>query len=193
MIARSFAGALLLSASVQAQSVPVTVVNTAAHSVPTTVTNTPAVTVANTPSVTIANTPAVTVSGTPTVTVANQPSAGTPYREVLGVQITGGGGVAGEPGLVVPAGKRRIVTTVSARWLCSHGSGALVQIFGEVGFFLPGNFLYTDAMGRDTYAMISQVNIMMSAGSQFVPIIESNGGICLADIFVTGHEVPEQP
>jgi hypothetical protein len=187
--------------------VPVNVVNTAAHAVPITVTNTPSVTVANTPSVTVANTPSVTIANTPsvtvsnpvqlagpvevsgTVTVANQPSAGSPWWEVLGVTINVAGGVAGPPGSAVPPGKRRIITSISARWVCDSGHRALVQLFGNINLFLPGQYAYT-FFGRDTYSVVTQVNIMQDPGTQWVPIIEGDGGTCQADFFVSGVQVP---
>ena len=161
--------------------------------VPVKVTNTPTVTVDNTASNPLPIAGTVQVAGTPTVVVANQPVSGTLYYEVLGVQISVNGSAVGAPGLPVPAGKRRIVTTVSARWACTAGHGALVQIFGNTGLFLPGQRAYTDSLGRDTYAMVSQVNISQGPGTQWVPIIESDGSTCLADIFVSGIEVPDRP
>jgi hypothetical protein len=131
----------------------------------------------------------VRVTNTPTVTIEQ----GTLYYEVLGVQINVNGAVAGTPGVAVPAGKRRIITSVSARWACTAGHGALVQIFGDVTLFLPGQRAYTEAMGRDTYAMVSQVNIAQGPGTRWVPIIESDGSTCLADIFVSGIEIPDRP
>jgi hypothetical protein len=176
---------------------------------PVKVTNTPTVTVNNpatnpvpvagtvqvsgTPTVELAGTPTVALTGTPSVLIANPPSAGLVYAEVLGVTIDVNGGVAGEPGFAVPTGYRRIVTTVSARWFCDTGHRALLQIFGNTGLFLPGQFAYTDAMNRDTYAMVTPVNIVQTAGTRWVPIIESDGAYCFADIFLSGMYVRETP
>jgi len=135
----------------------------------------------------------VNVVNTPTVNVANLPGGGTLYQEVLGVSINGSGGVPGAPGSVVPAGKRRIITTISARVACPSGQGALVQVFANVGIFLPMQFAYTEGLGRATYAMSGQYNFIMPAGSQMTPIIESHGGLCQADIFLSGVEMSDQP
>ena len=177
--------------------------------VPVKVTNAPTVTVGNlasnpvpivgtvqvsgTPTVELAGTPTVALTGTPTVVVANGPSAGFVYAEVLGVTINVNGGVAGPAGFAVPSGYRRIVTTVSARWACDTGRRALLQIFGNTGLFLPGRFAYTDSMGRDTYAMVTQVNILQLPGTQWVPIIESDGATCMADIFLSGVYIRDLP
>jgi len=197
IFACSVLGAMLVCASARAQSVPVTVLNTAAQPVPTTITNTPAVTVANpvqvTGSVQVTNTPSVIISGAPTVTVASLPSGGTPYFEGLSADITVNGAVPGTRGTVVPPGKRRIVSTVSARWVCTHGHGAVLQLFTNVGLFLPGRFEYTDAINRDAYVSLTKTNLIVPSGFKFIPIIESDGSTCHADIYVAGVEVPDSP
>jgi hypothetical protein len=210
IVLRSAAGALLVCASAHAQSIPVTVVNTAAHPVPTTVTGTATVNVANIPSVTlegvpavnVASMPAVTLSGTPGVNVSNTPtvfvanqagaSGGLAYHEVLSVNISTGGAAAGAQGAAVPAGRRRVVTTVSGRYYCTVGHGALLQLFtGETSLFLAGTFTYSNG-GSDVYGMVTQTNLVMEPGDRATPIIETdgNGANCIAEIYLSGFEVP---
>jgi len=144
-------------------------------------------------SVNVVNTPTVNIGGTPTVNVANLPGGGTLYQEVLGVQFAGNGAVSGTPSSAVPAGKRRIITTISARYACPTGERAAVTVFAGIQVFLPMQFTYTDGLGRDNYHMSGNFNFVMPAGSQMFPIIEKNvGGLCLTDVFLSGVEV-DQP
>jgi len=217
MIARVTAGALLVCTSAHAQSAPanatssaqsvnINVTNTAAHPIPTTVTNTPSVTIANTPSVTIANTPSVTVSNpvqlagpisftgdiaisnVPTVLVGNQPGPGGFYNEVFVIS-SGENDVPGAPGSVVPGGMRRIITSISANWICPVGHNAVVRLHSSTGsLFLPGQFVGSTIDG-DSYVMLSQVNVPQRAGSAFQPLVTNTGAPCNVEIYLAGIEV----
>jgi hypothetical protein len=172
----------------------VTVANTAVNPVPVTgtvqVTGLPAVQISGTPTVQLAGASSVSVTGTPDVRVVNQPGAGTIYSEVLFVNLTEPGSVAGAPGIPVPAGKRRIVTTVSAEWTCAPGHMAYIQLFANGSMFLPGQLAVRDAISNfDLYTSLSQVNYPMGPGQAWTPIMGGDGGHCLGNIFLSGLEV----
>jgi hypothetical protein len=165
------ASALLVSAAAKAAppSVPVSVINTHSNPVP------------------------VTIDNMPTVNVAHIPAGGTLYQEVLGVTINVAGAVPGLPGSAVPAGKRRIITMISARTACPTGHAALLYVSAPLLIALPTQFVYNDNMGRANHAMTITMNFIMPPGSQLTPISEGDGSSCLGDVFLSGVEVPDQP
>jgi hypothetical protein len=203
-LVRSLTGALVLCASAQAQSIPVNVTNTAAHPVPTTITNTPAVTVTNpvviagpvqvTGSVGLTGAPLVIISGTPTVTVANQPEIGQPVFDLVQAHGDSPGDVTGAFGNAVPAGKRRIVTMMSANMFCPVGKNAFAAVFSPTGqFFLPLQPLYTDTvLNKSVYVMTMQTNLTMLPGNQFYALVHSDGSGCLLTVTFSGTEVFDQ-
>ena len=203
------AAAFVFSASAQAQSVPVNVTNSAAHPVPTAITNNAAVTVTNgagspvpvsgqvqvSGSVGLTGAPAVTISGTPTVTVANQPGVGQPVFDTVQVRGDSPGDVTGAFGIAVPAGKRRIVTMMSANMFCPVGKNAFAAVYAPTAqLFLPLQPLYVDTvLDKSVYAMTMQTNFTMMAGNQFYPLLHSDGSGCLLSVTFSGTEVLEQP
>jgi hypothetical protein len=191
------AGALVFSSAALAQSVPVTVVNPSTNPVRTTVQGPVQVT----GSVEVSSLPPVTISGTPSVTVTNQPGQGTIYSESFPLISTGatGGSTLGAAGSTVPAGKRRIINTVSAVWTCDSGKRLQLDLIlnrsaGALGIlYVPGQFTYT-LSGRDTYVGSMAVNVAIPPGGSAQPNVETDfNSNCVVELFLFGVEVPDAP
>lgn len=201
-MARFFAGVLLVCASAHAQSIPVTVVNTASRPVPTTIVNSPAVTVTGpvqvsgsvqvtgTPTVQLAGTPTVQLAGTPTVVVANQAGAGTPVYDIFTLTTDVCCGTVTPPGHIVPANMVRTVTTVSGEWSCPTGHMALIQLHsGSSSIYLPGQ-LALKRDGQDFFAGVVQLNLPQVSGTAFQLVVDNDGGVCQVIVYVAGLDTP---